>query len=615
MKKLDLYVLLLAGIILLKIPAFAQENEDFPFEILSLENLAAFQSTSANWKIVGKVYASLDKKHHIETKPGTGILVNEPDDKNKAQLFSQLEHGDIDLRFEFMMPKGSNSGVYLQGRYEIQLLDSWGKARPSFGDLGGIYQRWDDTQPEGSEGFEGIAPMVNVAKAPGLWQTMHISFQAPRFDAAGNKTQHARIIFIKLNGIVIHRNVELTGPTRGNYVEGEGPTGPLVIQGDHGPVAFRNIAYRSFSGQPVAIKDLRYQVVRQPRGEFEDWENVSVDARGEEELITWEVVKTANNFSLRYQGTLDVPQTGKYIFRFNSGGQGALRMDGTEIFPPNYWLREKVVTLSEGEHSFELEYTKSANWVQGRLGLEIGGENFRPTALNYAASNVMSAPTDPIFVKTEIGARHHRSFVDFKMPHMEATQRITHAINIGDPTQIHYTYDLNQGSLVQAWRGKFLDVSPMWNNRGNGVSIPRGSVLALTPNPQLMKQQTSGTLQASFAEGAYQYTSYQVDEQNRPTFHYSAYGVQVSDQILPQEDRKGIQRRLTFSGSPSEQVVYCLAEGVEIEKVEKGLYAIGDGQFFVQTQHDVTLQSFADNRQALVFSIKGASELAYQIIW
>jgi hypothetical protein len=90
-----------------------------------------------------------------------------------------------------MMAKGSNSGIYLQGRYEVQLLDSWNVVNVKAGDNGGIYERWNDDKPEGQKGYEGHAPRQNASRAPGLWQHIKISFQAPRFNATGQKTENA----------------------------------------------------------------------------------------------------------------------------------------------------------------------------------------------------------------------------------------------------------------------------------------------------------------------------------------------------------------------------------------------------------------------------------------
>jgi hypothetical protein len=89
------------------------------------------------------------------------------------------------------------------------------------------------------------APRQNASRAPGLWQHLKISFQAPRFDRDGNKTEPAKMLRVELNGVLVHENVELSGPTRGGIGD-EKATGPLRIQGDHGAVAFRNIKVTDF---------------------------------------------------------------------------------------------------------------------------------------------------------------------------------------------------------------------------------------------------------------------------------------------------------------------------------------------------------------------------------
>ena len=98
-----------------------------------------------------------------------------------------LQHGDVDLELDYMMASKSNSGVYLQGRYEIQLRDSWEIRTPNVHDNGAVYERWDEKRPDGQKGYEGHAARQNASRAPGLWQHMKISFQAPRFNANGQK--------------------------------------------------------------------------------------------------------------------------------------------------------------------------------------------------------------------------------------------------------------------------------------------------------------------------------------------------------------------------------------------------------------------------------------------
>jgi hypothetical protein len=99
----------------------------FAQETVSLNDLSFWKPTGkANWQIAGDVTADLTKNETMTTQAGKGILVNLPDANNRANLLSAAEYGDVDVEFDFMMASHSNSGFYLQGRYEIQLLDSWG---------------------------------------------------------------------------------------------------------------------------------------------------------------------------------------------------------------------------------------------------------------------------------------------------------------------------------------------------------------------------------------------------------------------------------------------------------------------------------------------------------
>lgn len=591
-------------------------QSEFPMSLLSFDDLSAFQPTQQNWKVVGVAEASLEKQKSISTRPGTGILINQPDDKNKAQLFSGFDHGDIDLDFEVMLPAGSNSGIYLQGRYEIQLLDSWGKKRPTFGDLGGIYQRWNEEKPEGQKGYEGTAPRVNAAKAPGLWQHMRISFNAPRFDGQGQKIQNARINYIELNGITIHQNVELTGPTRGAYVgEGnESPLGPLVIQGDHGAVAFRNFRYRSFDGKPIQMKNLAYKVMRGKLKKAGDWSEVKPVLQGEDRLITWSVAQADNDFTTLHTGELEVPAAGDYLFELTCQGVARLWVGEEKVLDIYSARRSQVMTLAKGSIPFHLEYEKEEVWRQGQLGLSIEGGKFRPVRLNYESSALISNPTNPIFEKPGNETRLLRSFVDFKMPHMAKSKKITNAINVGNPNGLHYTYDLKLGSLVQVWRGDFLDMTPMWDNRGNGVSRALGVKVLLTADAQLMKRQEDGQLSLDYAEGTYLFRSYKVDAENQPTFYYQAYGLEVMDQLMPQENRKSIQRSLQFKGKANGDLFFCLATGNTLAKVDKDLYRVND-QYYLQTSNTTKVENLADGRQALIVSLKGQNSLNYSILW
>ncbi len=187
------------------------------------------------WSAIGDVSLNPNDNKLLVATPGEGIFYNGPTGRT-TDLYTEYEHGDCELHVEFMVPQGSNSGVYVMGRYEIQILDSWGETELRYGTCGGVYCRWIDNKP-----VDGVPPRVNASKPPGEWQTYDITFRAPRFDANNNKTANATFVKVVWNGQIIHENVEVAGVTRGAMLPDEATTGPLLLQGDHGPVAYRNV--------------------------------------------------------------------------------------------------------------------------------------------------------------------------------------------------------------------------------------------------------------------------------------------------------------------------------------------------------------------------------------
>ena len=153
----------------------------------------------------------------------------------KNTFVSKREFGDCRIHLEFCtpyMPKEptgaqsrGNSGVYVQGRYEVQVLDSFGE-QPADNFCGGIYKV--------------AKPLVNACLPPGEWQTYDITFYAPRFDESGQKTKNAEIT-VYHNGKLIHDKVELPHPTPGGVSDTEAKTGPLYLQNHGDAVQYRNI--------------------------------------------------------------------------------------------------------------------------------------------------------------------------------------------------------------------------------------------------------------------------------------------------------------------------------------------------------------------------------------
>jgi hypothetical protein len=178
--------------------------------------------------------------------PG-GAMLNGPTGRT-ANLCTERTFGDVELYLEFMLAKGSNSGVYLQGLYEVQIFDSYGSDSPmTSSDGGAIYHQWIDER-----GVGGSAPRVNASRPPGQWQSYQIWFRAPRFDATRRKIEPGRFQRVLFNGQLVQRDVDVAGPTRAHLSIPEAAQNPLMLQGDHGPVAYRNIYVRPL--RPLIVR-------------------------------------------------------------------------------------------------------------------------------------------------------------------------------------------------------------------------------------------------------------------------------------------------------------------------------------------------------------------------
>src|SRR2546426_7898206 len=146
-----------------------------------------------------------------------GMLVNTPP---STDLISDRTFRDFDLHYEYMYPAGSNSGVYLRGRYEIQIQDDFGKA-PESHINGAIYGV--------------VTPSSNPTKPAGQWQTVDARIKGNQATAM-------------LNGVNIINHAPLAHPTGRALDDQVGEPGPIMLQGDHGPITFRNLRVRPIGG-------------------------------------------------------------------------------------------------------------------------------------------------------------------------------------------------------------------------------------------------------------------------------------------------------------------------------------------------------------------------------
>ena len=205
----------------------AQADDDKPIEPINGIDLSGWktkgEASKSHWTL-GKASLKPTDPAQIEVAPGGKELINSAG--GGVDLYTEQKFGDVHIELEVMVPKGSNSGIYLMGEYEIQVFDSFGKEQPTQQDMGAIYS--------------ASPPKVNAAKQPGEWQKYEIDFVAPKFEG-DQRTSPAKFVKVVLNGQTIQENVEMKGPTPGGLTGQEAAAAPLMFQGDHGAVAYRNI--------------------------------------------------------------------------------------------------------------------------------------------------------------------------------------------------------------------------------------------------------------------------------------------------------------------------------------------------------------------------------------
>lgn len=204
--------------------------EDMPFNGKDLSGWK-FKEKGAikpQWKVGVPKLDETNPKALVASEGEDLALVNVVSGHGQSvDIYSEQKWGSCHIELEVLVAQGANSGVYVMGEYEVQVLDSYGKEKLGGGDMGAIY----GAQP----------PRTNACKKPGEWQKYEIDIVAPEFDADGKKTANAKFLVVKLNGKILHENVEMKGPTPSGVTGKEAATGPIMFQGDHGPVAFRNI--------------------------------------------------------------------------------------------------------------------------------------------------------------------------------------------------------------------------------------------------------------------------------------------------------------------------------------------------------------------------------------
>jgi hypothetical protein len=599
-------------------PNLYGQSDGLPFTELDLDDLEEFQDPSDNWVIAGDVFMDLYTRHDVHPESGTGVLVNTNRGESPQDIFTAWEHGDLDLELEFMMAGESNSGIYLQGRYEIQMLDSWGVETPRFSDMGGVYQWWED-----GVGTGGIAPYANASRAPGLWQHLGIRFRAPRFDENGEKTEHARLEEVKLNGVVIHRNVHLVHPTGGAVSNQEVEKGPLRFQGDHGPVAFRNIRYKTYQPEKLDLRDITYQLFEGEIESASEIEGAEPVRSGSLDDLNLDMLRSSGEFAVSYQGQLSVPESGDYFFDTRSDGGHLLEINGQIVSEADDSARrghsnETTLSLDQGTHSFKLIYFRGPRGGQPAIGVFAEGPQIRLHGLHSQRALPVGQQRVPYLVEPAGQPKVMHGFLDMG-GHVH-----THTAAVGYPGGVNFALDQNNGSILKIWKGDFLNLSTMWIGRGGGnLSLNEETAISFDGSPPAayLGSDNEAWPDSLEQETDYRFEYYRFAEDGTLTFSYRLDRFQVHDHIAPCEQGTSLHRVLTFSSEdPGDQLYYRIASGENISWQSNRLFQVDDRTYYIQlsteNRRNAWVRDSADG-QELIIPIPGQQQttLEYSYVW
>lgn len=560
----------------------SEELTELPMYPLELSPLPG---QNPGWREAGGVQYDLLGAAQVQGADGTGVLISQGAEDGSASLLNTgVEHQDLDLSLEFMLPSEGTVTLLFQGKYAVTLNDSWNKNVPYCGSVA------------------GEAPAVNAVKAPGLWQQFSASFHAPDFDEAGNKTENAYLSEVELNGMTIFNKIEL------NETEAS-QTGPLQISATPN-AAVRNLEYKKYGDAALRLENIRYEVFFGDWDQLPDFDELEVAETGEADFIDVGVAGQADKYALKFYGDLTVPTDGEYFIQSTIDDGGDIFVDGKLVLhndgEPNIGTEQTTTRLSAGTHDFAMTYFQD-HWGAVALIMYEGPEiAMQPLAADPEAGRWLERepPTLPLTDLDE--TQLLRCFAHY------GDEKRTHVIAVGSPDELHYLYDLHEMALLKGWRGDFADVAEMWINRGERQLMkPQNAAIELTDKfpvatPRFKAEAWPEEIPEDFNLKRLGYT---LNEEGLPTFRYQLGETTFSDYPAPASDGIGLIRTLEREGRGS--YVVRLAAGEQIRQSESGLYAV-DGQYYIEILEgeDVVIHEGTSLRATL-----GDQPIRYRIIW
>jgi|GEM_PF-2368079 len=510
-------------------------------------------------------------------------------------------HEDLNLKFSFRTVTGTQAKLLLQGKYVIEL--------PSLA-------------------VTGSKPRITTAVSPGVWQDLEVVF------IASDGESPAIMPAVYLNGALIYYQQA--------FAANDAPAGPLTLVVDSGEVEITALRY-SFQGGKTSTIDQEGVSLNIPLLRYEYFE-LADDPVGLNDWAQTPAVKTGyinrfdlgairergNSYAIRFTGKLQIPKKGEYTISTFTPAFVRVFIDERKIindFDENTGARkvDGSIELSEGLHDFRLEYVQPGGWGVLKLSYKAPDEMAEKLLNSMGGSKVIATPgaANPQKLETDNYPYLLRSFLFFPAPRVyEAAAKRTHVISVGENNGPHYSIDLQNGALLQMWRGEFADTHDMWAGRGEPqVMRPLGAAIGFDGSPQwatISDDADRWPDSIPVANSAdFRHIRHTLDVDGRPTFEYDLRGGHsVADKLSP--DKGGLVRKLVHGAGGNSTLFTQLAVAAEITEVAPGEYALrGPGLKLKIKSYDgdrLVLQR-AGGKDRLLAELPTNGQVTYRLDW
>ncbi|MDP4679587.1 MAG: PA14 domain-containing protein [Cyclobacteriaceae bacterium] len=323
---------------------------------------------------------------------------------------------------------------------------------------------------------------------------------------------------------------------------------------------------------------------------------------------------------LVFEGKMNIPETGEYIFQTRLIGGGALLLiNGDTIVDRNGdFSRDNLgvgsIELNKGTVPFTFIYNKFKPYQRGVI-LSVEGPGIQQYELTAPGSwPVASDNSQSVIIELAEETVLQRGFFN------HGDRKRTHIISVGSPQDIHYAFDLSFGSLVQVWGDGFLDVTKMWVGRGGEqLSVPVGIPVLIHGDPDFafLKDKKTVWPDTVSANGSYRQLGYKLDKGGNPTFITGIGSSKVTNKFFPSDTLRRLSRIITTDSEKS--IWHKIGEGSIIEELPDKTYAIDDKSYFVDFSGNGDLKPFirqSSGRDELLIEIPaGNLKITYQLTW